>query len=852
MPNPGDIIGKHYQIVNTLGRGGFGITYLVKDIFLPHQPKFVAKQLQPQYNSPVVWEKAKERFAKEALTLRRLGTHGQIPQLIDYFEENQDFYLIQEFIDGEELRREVSRRILSECEVLAFLADALGVLRFVHQQNVIHRDIKPSNLLRRRTDGKIILIDFGAVKEIENFALAPVGVLSDQTSAIGSPGYMPLEQQGGRPNFSSDIYALGQTAIFAVTGRAPIDLEATATGDTGSWQAEIPVSPALRSILIKMTESRATLRYQTTDEVLQDLHPLQRVGQTLGDRYQLLDYLGGQGWTHTYRAEALKLDIPGYCVVKQMKSGVKAAISAQEIEQRFQQVCAIFQQLGQHPQFPCLRDQFELEGDRFLVEDYIEGESLTQILKIERKLSESNIIKVLEEVLEALEFIHQKGIIHQDIRPSNLIWQASDQKIVLIDLGWVTDVSDVLPDSIQLWTENDSLENRSYRAPEQLLGNPTFASDLYALGITAIQSLMGDPPDRFPRDPQTGELRWQEELSIDSQLAMILDKLVQPELSSRYKSASEALKDVAQLKLKYQSAYPVLKPPRFSRWQRVLAMGIGIGAIIGAISYVNQVSYTIWVLENAEDNLNQKDYRNAIKLYNDGLAHPPLFADKIADFERAWIQKALAFSALKRYPDMLKACERAAFLDQTSPHPYICQGTALDEMGKPELAIKSYDRAIAVNPNLFEAWQGRGHSYLKLANPQKAIADFQKAIALGKNKASVTWNDLGSLYLTQKNYAKAIEAYQQAINIAASYLPARIGLGNALIAHQKYEAAKSAFKQALALDQKSYEAWYGLARVEERLRNYPLALSSYRQALTLKPNYSAALAAEQRISPYVK
>jgi tetratricopeptide (TPR) repeat protein len=274
--------------------------------------------------------------------------------------------------------------------------------------------------------------------------------------------------------------------------------------------------------------------------------------------------------------------------------------------------------------------------------------------------------------------------------------------------------------------------------------------------------------------------------------------------------------------------------------------------VLAALVYINQVSYTIWVLQNADDSLKNKDYKNAIKLYEEGLANPPPFVQKIANFEKAWIQKAFALSALKRYPDTLKACESAALVDPMSPHPYICKGTALGEMGKPDLAIKSYDRAIALNPNLYEAWQGRGHSYWQLTHLQNAIADFQKAIALGKDKAAVTWNDLGSLYLNAKNPTKAIEAYQKAINLASKYLPPRIGLGNAFLARRKYQEALTVFRQALALDPKSYEAWYGKALVEERLRQHQAALISYQQALTLKPNSQVALAARQRVSRYVK
>lgn len=158
MPNPGDIIGRRFKIIRELGSGGFGTTYLATDLNFPQRPQCVVKQLQPRLNSPAIWRNAKERFAIEAKVLQRLGVHEQIPQVIAHIEEEdtQDFYLVQEFIDGEELRREISRQLLDEKKAIALLLDVLKVLEFVHQQGVIHRDIKPSNLIRRQADGKLI------------------------------------------------------------------------------------------------------------------------------------------------------------------------------------------------------------------------------------------------------------------------------------------------------------------------------------------------------------------------------------------------------------------------------------------------------------------------------------------------------------------------------------------------------------------------------------------------------------------------------------------------------------------------------------------------------------------------
>ncbi|BAY22779.1 serine/threonine protein kinase [Calothrix sp. NIES-2100] len=164
----GTILRNRYSIIDSLGNGAFGKTDLANDLDLPGQPACVVKHLKPIDPKIVVATYAKERFEKEAQTLYRLGNeHNQIPQLFAHFQEHQEFYLVQEFVEGHDLTKEISPSSSKpEKFVFKLLNDILTVLAFVHQQNVIHRDIKPQNLMRRKTDGKIVLIDFGAVKKI--------------------------------------------------------------------------------------------------------------------------------------------------------------------------------------------------------------------------------------------------------------------------------------------------------------------------------------------------------------------------------------------------------------------------------------------------------------------------------------------------------------------------------------------------------------------------------------------------------------------------------------------------------------------------------------------------------------
>jgi serine/threonine protein kinase len=161
------ILRGHYKIISHLGGGGFGQTYLAEDIDLPTHPTCVVKQLKPLSNEPFVLETAKRLFDKEAEILYSLGSHDRIPRLLAHFQEGEEFYLVQEFADGLDLTQEIGKgKSLPQTAVIALLKEILEILVFVHGRGVVHRDIKPANLIRRSGDRKIVLIDFGAVKEI--------------------------------------------------------------------------------------------------------------------------------------------------------------------------------------------------------------------------------------------------------------------------------------------------------------------------------------------------------------------------------------------------------------------------------------------------------------------------------------------------------------------------------------------------------------------------------------------------------------------------------------------------------------------------------------------------------------
>ncbi|MCY7382640.1 MAG: bifunctional serine/threonine-protein kinase/ABC transporter substrate-binding protein [Microcoleus sp. CAN_BIN18] len=277
--NPEEILAERYQIINRLGQGGFAITYTANALDKPGNPLCVVKEIPfPESANPRVLEQARNRFQREASALQILGKDSRIPELFASFEDNDNFYLVQEYIQGTSLSQELPQgKQWTEADVIALLREILEILIFVHKADIIHRDITPSNLIRRTNDRKLVLIDFGAVKEISTFTSNSTGeILTSQ--AIGTNGYMPAEQYNPRsnPRPYNDIYAVGIIAIQALTGRRPTNLPHDPETGEILWifSTSERVSDGLTNILNKMVRLNFPERYQSATEVLQVLDSL--------------------------------------------------------------------------------------------------------------------------------------------------------------------------------------------------------------------------------------------------------------------------------------------------------------------------------------------------------------------------------------------------------------------------------------------------------------------------------------------------------------------------------------------------------------------------------------------------
>ncbi|MBO3457983.1 serine/threonine protein kinase [Aetokthonos hydrillicola Thurmond2011] len=295
------MLNNRYRVLKPLGQGGFGKTFLAVEhkqqlqtrngsLFRYSKPQFcVIKQFFPERHNVDHYLKASELFRQESLLLKELGKHPQIPELLDFFEEDGQQYLVQEWIDGQTLEQELAEAgSFNEDEICQLLEMVLPVLQFVHEHQVIHRDIKPANIVRRRSDLQLVLVDFGSAK------YAPSAIAPTTGTLIGSAEYASPEQIKGKAVFASDLYSLGVTCLHLLTQIPPFDLYDCGE-DIWAWRSYLtkPINPSLEQIICKLLQKPIKRRYQSATEVLSDLNslskqksyviPSQPIARTLND-----------------------------------------------------------------------------------------------------------------------------------------------------------------------------------------------------------------------------------------------------------------------------------------------------------------------------------------------------------------------------------------------------------------------------------------------------------------------------------------------------------------------------------------------------------------------------------------
>ncbi len=901
MHAPGAIVGNHYQIIQKLGRDGLGRTYLAKNLQAQADSRCAIEQIQPQLNSPEAWANAQQRLVEEVAVLQRLGDHPQIPRFWTYFIEDGYFYLVREYVEGESLQVLISRQVGNEAQGIHLLQDVLRILDFAHKINVIHRALNPAHIIQRRGDGNFVLINFGAIAELE----------ARETDFTGTWGYIPPEQQAGNPGYSSDLYALGKIVIYALTGRSPREFETTKT----NWQHNCQISDKLGEIVNKMGTPAVRDRYNSALEVLYDLKPLLKIERVVGGRYRITRYLGGKNGINTYLADNLRRHYQSPCLIKQVELPDSDPATWAKIERRFAEELILLERLGYHDQIPQLWDHFEEQDEFYLVQEYIQGENLEQILQ-QRKLELVEVIELLQNTMSVLAFVHQHHAIHRNLKPSNLMIRQSDGAVVLTDFGILADIKSV-PHTTEKTTQAANPER--YLPPEQIAGRPTVSSDLYALGMIAIEAMSGTKPKDLTRERNTGVILWPKEgMRFNRRLDKFICKMTNLDVGQRYQSVEAAVEDLYKINLpRHKSAVEKLNLPQTrpilsrqeQRWFKPIHLvigGVGLLCLLASMEFafptlrpfyynvkgkqllseqpqtalgifmkaidLKPTSFSAW--EGRADALYElKEFPKALEAYYEAIQLNTKDA-------QIWKKKADVLFVLERYHEALIAYDRALQLQPDDKATIYKQGKTLYQLQRYPEALKAQDKVLefdplnaqylsaraqtlialeryydaltvlnqvqAITPFNPQLWQNKSLSLEHLERPEEArrvirdvIATYDKIIAQNPQNADFLLDKADFLSQSQMPQ-KALEAYDAAIDLDPNFYAAWLGKAQALLYLGEYDVALTAINEAIRISPKSYLAWQVLGNIyQQKNNNLTEAIAAYERAIEINPNYAS-------------
>lgn len=428
---------SRYKILEKLGSGGFGDTYLAQDLDLPFKPYCVVKHLSPKGARQEHLVTAKKLFNSEAEVLYRLGAHNQIPCLYAHFCEDDEFYLVQEFIDGHDLGKEIiPGQVKTEAETIELLQSILSILIFVHQQGVIHRDIKPQNIIRRKQDGKLVLIDFGAVKNISTEKVNS-SFATSSTIAIGTRGYMAPEQLNGHPKLCSDIYATGIIGIQALTGLTPQLLLKHSNVVESTWHDKLHGCEKLKHILDRMVAYNFLRRYQSASFALEAIMNLQTAPREQPIMTLLTDNstmpsapLRTNIISDSDLLDAKEIETENKEIVDKKQLAFAIAGTVDEIDQtKLKAILALLQDISGDASMKIIR--VESGSIKLILSGSDEG-----LEKIKELFESGELTEIMGETVEYVRFIDEildKKIITTTTSQHQAITQESVQKLAIND-----------------------------------------------------------------------------------------------------------------------------------------------------------------------------------------------------------------------------------------------------------------------------------------------------------------------------------------------------------------------------------------------------------------------------------
>lgn len=702
LTNSDQPLGGRYKIIGEIGEGGFGQTFLAEDLHLPDHPQCVVKQLKPQVSDAESLQIARRLFDMEARVLYQLGDHNQIPRLLAHFEDNQEFYLAQELIEGEALTNElVEGRPWPEIEVISLLNDLLHVLTFVHQQNVIHRDIKPSNLIRRSQDNKIVLIDFGAVKQVSTQVInAKTG--QTRTISIGTQGYTPKEQLGGHPRFSSDVYAVGIVGIQALTGVHPRHFrEDPQTGEI-EWHSDaLQVSPELAAILDCMVRYDFRVRYPTALEALEAVQslstaPTEVLPQSSQQSQPPATTTPGVGTDHLSTHIWVPIEPPAQSLPTPELTGsgtdhlsTHLWVPTEPPEQSQSRVS------NTHSNAPQATPEQSLHSSKSSA-PAIANPSLVQ-----RRFVKPWLVIAVSTILAA-------GSATLLLTKTVLSPERTSQSINRSEVPTATPTTSI--GEIASPTPSNPATANPTTSPVEKTPSSSSSSATTPISTTNLPQKSTIPS---PRSPVT----------------------INPTTNPSQKS-TQALPTSPPVvaKVSPTPTQPTQKTPPPRKEPLVTER-----------------------LSEADRLRIGGQYQKAIAAYDQVIASKP-------DVAQAYWGRCYSLNSLQQSEAAIGACNKALELKPDYPEALWSKGNALDQQQRPMDALKLYEQATALKPDFAEAWNNQGVALLALGRSKEAVAAFDKATTLKPDFANA-WANRGAALWRVGRIKQAIASIDRALQI---------------------------------------------------------------------------------------
>jgi tetratricopeptide (TPR) repeat protein len=547
------------------------------------------------------------------------------------------------------------------------------------------------------------------------------------------------------------------------------------------------------------------------------------IGQLLDRRYRIIKVLGSSQFGQTYLAADTHR--PGYpqCVVKQLRPPSNHPRTLQVLELLFKKKAEILEKLAKTDRIPQLLAFFEGNKDFYLVEEFIAGQTLAAEMATGQPLQEEQAIRLLEEMLEILVFVHAHGVIHQNILPKNLIRRQSDGKLVLIDFGALKEISSQfsnLPRTLPLSGRKQVA--KIYKPIEQVQGNPLPASDIYATGMIAIQALTGLAAEdlgslQAPDSSAAGELFWRQRAEVSHELAEVIDKMVRYDVNERYQNAIEVLADLRKIRRRAggsQLALPltVVEQNYFRLQQHLRALGTKrllflILAVPAALLVVNAFGLSF----------NFKSQQMAQDLKSRG------------------VQKATRGDRTGAIEDYNQAIR----FNPNDAEAYYKRGNVNYDSGKLQEAKEDYSQALRLNPNHANAYYNRGLANYDLHEYQAAVDDYTEAIRINPNDGEAYYKR-GMAHFYLREYQVAVEDCTRAIQGNPNDAKAYISRGLARAASGDNQGGIADFTQAIRINYNDGDAFYNRGKVRFSMADYQGAVEDYSEAIRINPQYAGA------------